>query len=253
MKNIFMKKLLILSVLSFTAISSSPLYAQDNLVHGEYNPRAPKYEEKGSSVPVPKVFSQKIQHSVVQAMQVDSLYQNLKIALWNYAQVGFTQQSVMIEKMATDNFQTTRRKAEFSKPIDTALTSLNSSYKGMNEQITKANESLEIAIHGVTAAEEDIIRTLWDEKIKELKKSSDDYFKMQHTYILNFQKLSKFVIKKNGSYFFDDKSHSLRFLDGADYTYFASTIDKLNAMTLQQKKFLKDLLPNAAFLAIEKE
>lgn len=253
MKNVFLRKTLLLCVLSSLALSALPVYAQSQSVHGQYNPKAPKFEDKGSSVPVPKVFSQKIQHSVIQAMRVDSIYQNLKIALWNYAQVGYTQQSVMIEKMATDNFQTTRRKAEFSKPIDSAMTSLNGNYKGMNEQIAKANEEFEGAIHGVTAAEEDIMRTLWDEKIKEFKKSSDEYFKMQHSYILNFQKLSKFIIKKNGSYFFDEKSHSLRFLDGADYTYFASTIDKLNSMTVQQKKFLKDILPNADYLAVEKE
>lgn len=223
---------------------SVPVYAQDT-IRGQYNPQTERSKEDTFTAPAPKIFSQKIQHSIVQALRVDTQYQNLKLALWNYAQVDFTQQAVLLDKMQPENFRTTRYKAEFTKDLNNALTSLNANYKNMKEQIESTQADFDRNIEGVTSAEEQIMREIWDEKTAELKKKTDEYFKMQHSYILLYQNLTKFLLAKSGGYYYDEGARAVRFYDVANYTYFAGTIDKLHGMTMKQKKFLKDFIPHS--------
>lgn len=244
------KKIAIAALLSCTISTGfvNPAYAQNN-VHGQYNPKAERAKPDSNTAPIPKIFSKKIQSSTLQALKLDTVYQNLKIALWNYAQVDLTQQSVLLDKMQTDNFRTTRYKLEFKKDLDKAIASLNANYKGMNEQIDQSKQEYEESINGVTSVERELLDALWAEKIKELKNQSETYFKMQHNYILMYQKLTEFIVSKNGSYYFDENAHAVKFYDVADYTYYAGTIDKLNSMTIKQKKFLKETVPNSDFMA----
>lgn len=229
-----------------------PAQAQDS-VRGQYNPKAPRAKDEPTQAPIPKVFSSKIQHSILQALKADALLHNLKIALWNYAQVGYAEQASLLDKLQNQNFQTTRYKAEFTRDLEKAMRNLNKSYKGMREQVSSAQPEYQNATQGITSLERETLDPLWKDNIDALNKRSETYFKLQHQYLMMYKELAAFILSKNGSFIYDNNTRSLRFFDIVDYTYFAGTIDKLNAISKKQQQLLKDLIPNSEFLLRKEE
>lgn len=247
------KKIPVLFLCASAALFISADVSAQDTVRGQYNPTAPRAEEAPSVAPVPRVFSSKIEHSRIQALAVDEIYQNLKIGLWNYGQSDFAQQAILMDKLKLENFRTTRHKAEFQREMKAAMANLNKNYKDMKQQVTDAQGKFDKAIVGVTSVEEEQLRGLWKEKIAEFEGEMAEYFKMQHGYLLQYRNLVGFILSKSGSFYYDKDSGALRFFDITDYTYFASSIDKLNASSRKQKAFLDKVLPNADFLRKREE
>ena len=238
--------LLFLSLATSAAVFCVPMQSMaQNGVFGQYNPSQAEEKKEEPSVPVPRVFSSKIVSSVEEAQKLDLAYQNLKIGLWNYADVGFSYQASLMSLMQPEKFATTRHKDEFIRPMDKALDSLNESYKKMNLQIDDAQANFVVLEDQFTSQELDVLKPLWAEKIKEFKAQKDKYFKSQHQFLLLYKKLAAFILKNNGAYYYSSDGQTVKFYDIGDYTFFASTIDTLIAIGRKQKEFLRTVLPNA--------
>lgn len=225
-------------------LPASVVHAQT--IPGVYAPKPEEPEKKKEeALPVPKVFSSQLR-STAQAERIDILYYELQQSLWDSAQIGFQFHETLMEHLKPQYFQMTRYAGEFKGDMDASMASLNTLYKDMKKKIAEADERVMLIRSGIAPDEQTQYDRLWSAKKEELLAVSEKYFKSEHDYLQTYNSLVSFILKQSGSYYYDSGVNAVKFTRMGGYRFFGSQIDKLNAITVQQKKILLDFSPSFA-------
>ncbi len=232
-------KYLIITSLSFTVASyASDAHAQ---YRGAYQSQTEPEEDKAAQ-PIPKVFSSEV-GSTAQAVKLDVIYNGLFVSLWNNAITDYAFQKRLNNLVKPERFEYTRYAKEFSGEKTSAMQNLNKNYKQTRADIEKANAYYEEVREGIREEDLETLDALWETKIKEFEDISNAYFKYQNKYLNTYNQLVSFILKQGGSYYYQSATQSVAFYKFPSYKYFGETIDKLNKISFEQMKLLRDNAP----------
>jgi len=199
-------------------------------------------QEDPRAKPVPRIFSSDMV-STASGEKLDVVYNNLLASLWNYSVTDFRYQNKLMLLMKNERFKTTRYSKEFSRDLDDALANLNANYKSMLDDITFAEERYKTVREEIRSIDYEILDPLWREKINAFKERSKTYFKMQHSFLKTYRTLVAFILKQGGSYYYKEETNRVYFYRFEGYEFFAKSLDKLNRISFEQRKFLKQEPP----------
>ncbi len=236
-------KIIVITCLFSTYMyAPSPTYAQ-GYKGGYLGEKKQKQKQKDKAKkPPPRIFSSKLE-SVAQAEKLDRLYDNLLASLWMYAGTDFHYQNKLYAHIQPEKFQNTRYSKEFTVDMNAAMDNLNKNYAKMTSDIKNAQEKYIEIKEGIKMVDHEILDKLWDEKINAFKNVSEEYFRMQGTFLNTYKGLVAFILKQSGSYYYKATEKRVYFYKFGGYKLFGQYIDKLNMTRFEQKQLLKTMPP----------
>ena len=199
--------------------------------------------------PIPRVFSSRVV-STQQAERLDVIYDGLYVSLLGYAETIFIYQEKLSAHMQPKKFQLTRYEREFSGDLQDSMADLNNSYNSMKEEIDKAEEKYLLIREAILEEDLKTLDALWNEKIGEFRQKTDEFFKMQHSFLNTYRKLVNFILKQGGSYYYKNGEDRVYFYQFGGYKFFGQSIDKLNNLSYAQRKFLRENTPDSIELQL---
>ena len=237
-RTIFVYFAVLIAVASFPTNASAQKYLGDLPRGGE----KPEVQKDKAAKPVTKVFSSKVM-STTQAEKLDVLYNNLSVSLWNYAITDFRYQKKLFSLMESKRFKTTRYSKEFSRDLDAALKNLNKNHSDLMSEITKAEDEYVFVREAIRSIDYEILDPLWRKKMDEFETRANTYFKMQHAFLKTYRNLVAFILKQGGSYYYKTDTQRVHFYRFEGYKFFGKSLDRLNKISYEQRKFLRENPP----------
>ena len=233
---------LLLFFMAALPLSASPNLAYAQTVKGLYTPKAQKEEKKEEKYEtlIPKIFSSQLQ-SVTQGERVDKLYYDFKAALWNYSQIGFQRQKLLLNHLKSDKFKTTRYPEEFQPDLKKSMDDLNENYKALTKMIEDADKQVVLIREALLDEEKEKFDWLWKSYRDEFKETSDTYFNLQYKFLITYRNLVKFVLSQNGRYSYDPATQSIAFFEPSSYSVYKETLAQLKDTVQKQRELLQDI------------
>lgn len=218
---------------------------------GAYSDQKEEKKEETLLQPIPQIFSSQVS-STGQAKKLDELYDTLHASLWNYAISDINYQKKLYDLLEDERFKTTRYSGEFAGALKQALADLNEHNKNIKSNLMEAETTFNYVRERVREEDKKTLDELWTRKIKEFEKTSETYFKMQHSFLKTYRWLVGFILEQSGGYYYDSADRALHFYDFASYEYYSESIDRLHKTSYEQKKLLKKYVPSGVDLEILK-
>ena len=212
--------------------------------HGAYSGQQDTKKKEETKPQYPKIFSSRVT-SVQQTQKLDEIYDGLYTSLWNYAISDFNYQKQLYEQIANERFQITRYSGEFSDILEKSMKNLNENHNKMKKALENADLEYKYIRKRVRESDHETLDELWPNKIDEYKKTADEYFEMQHSFLKTYNGLVAFILAQGGGYYYESKSQALKFYKYGVYEYYGNTVDELRKITYEQIKLLKGYVPAA--------